>query len=48
MWSVVAEVAQELGLDRARLEALSARAERQQADVERHRREVGRRALTAR
>ena len=47
MWSVVAEVAQELGLDRARLEALSARAERQQADVERHRREVGRRALTA-
>ena len=47
MWSVVAEVAQELGLDRARLEALSARAERQQAEVERHRREVGRRALTA-
>jgi hypothetical protein len=47
MWSVMAEVAQELGLDRARLEALSARAERQQADVERHRREVGRRALTA-
>ena len=47
MWSVVAEVAHELGLDRARLEALSARAERQQADVERHRREVGRRALTA-
>jgi len=47
MWSVVAEVAQELGLDRARLKALSARAERQQADVERHRREVGRRALTA-
>ena len=47
MWSVVAEVAQELGLDRARLEALSARAERQQADVERHRREVGRGALTA-
>ena len=47
MWSVVAEVAQELGLDRARLKALSARAERQQADVERHRREVGRGALTA-
>jgi hypothetical protein len=47
MWSVIADVAQELGLDRARLEALSARAERQQADVERHRREVGRRALTA-
>ena len=47
MWSVMADVAQELGLDRARLEALSARAERQQADVERHRRDVGRRALTA-
>jgi hypothetical protein len=48
MWSVVAEAAQELGLERARLEALAARAERQRADVERHRREVGRRALTAR
>jgi hypothetical protein len=29
------------------MEELSARAERQQADVERHRVEVGRRALTA-
>ena len=48
MWSVLTDVAQELGLDRARLDALAARAERQQADVERHRREVGRRALTAR
>ena len=48
MWSVMGEVAQELGLDPARLEALAARAERQQADVERQRREVGRRALTAR
>jgi len=48
MWIVLGEVAQELGLDRARLDALAARAERQQADVERHRREVGRRALTAR
>jgi len=48
MWIVLGDVAQELGLDRARLEALAARAERQQADVERHRREVGRRALTAR
>jgi len=47
MWRALAEVAQDLGLDRARFEALSARAERQQADVERHRREVGRRALTA-
>jgi hypothetical protein len=47
MWRVVAEVAQELGLDRARFEALAARAERQQADVERHRLEVGHRALTA-
>ena len=48
MWQVLAEVAVDVGLDRARLEALSARAERQQADVERQRREVGRRALTAR
>ena len=48
MWRVLGDVAQELGLDRARLDALAARAERQQADVERHRREVGRRALTAR
>jgi len=48
MWRVLGDVAQELGLDRARLDALAARAERQQADVERHRRELGRRALTAR
>ncbi|HEX6695713.1 MAG TPA: hypothetical protein VF080_02930 [Solirubrobacteraceae bacterium] len=48
MWNVVGEVAPELGLDPARLEALAARAERQQADVERHRLEVGRGALTAR
>lgn len=47
MWRVLAEVAQELGLDRARFEALAVRAERQQADVERHRLEVGHRALTA-
>jgi hypothetical protein len=47
MWRALAEVAQDLGLDRARFEALSARAERQQADVERHRLDVGRRALTA-
>ena len=47
MWRALAEVAQDLGLDRARFEALSAQAERQQADVERHRLDVGRRALTA-
>jgi hypothetical protein len=48
MWRVLAETAQDLGLERARFEALSTRAERQQADVERHRPEVARRALTAR
>jgi hypothetical protein len=47
MWQVLAEVAEHVGLDRARMEELSGRAERQQADVERHRLEVGRRALTA-
>ena len=47
MWQVLAEVAVALGIDRARLEELSARAEGQQADVERHRLDVGRRALTA-
>jgi LDH2 family malate/lactate/ureidoglycolate dehydrogenase len=48
MWQVLAEVAVDVGLDRARLEGLAARAEAQQADVERHRLDVGRRALTAR
>ncbi len=48
MWRLLAEVAQDVGLDRPRLEALATRAERQQADVERHRLDVGRRALTAR
>jgi hypothetical protein len=48
MWRVLAEVAQDVGLDRERLEALATRAEHQQADVERHRLDVGRRALTAR
>ena len=47
MWQVLAELAVELGIDRARLEELTARAERQQADVELHRLDVGRRALTA-
>jgi hypothetical protein len=48
MWRALAEVAQDVGLDRERLEALATRAEHQQADVERHRLDVGRRALTAR
>ena len=47
MWQALADVAEQLGLDRARFEALAARAERQQADVELHRLDVGRRALTA-
>jgi hypothetical protein len=47
MWRALAEVAEELGLDRERLEALVARAERQQAEVEGHRHDVARRALTA-
>jgi hypothetical protein len=47
MWRSLAEVAEELGLDRARLEELAARAERQQAELEGHRRDVARRALTA-
>jgi hypothetical protein len=47
MWRALAEIADARGLDRARLEALAARAEGQQADVERYRLEVARRALTA-
>jgi hypothetical protein len=47
MWRMLAEVAEALSLDRGRFEALSANAERQLADVERHRLDVGRRALTA-
>jgi hypothetical protein len=47
MWRALAEVAVDLGVDRARFEELTARAESQQADVERHRLDVGRRALTA-
>jgi hypothetical protein len=47
MWRALAEITDEVGLDRARLEALAARAEGQQADVERHRLEVAGRALTA-
>ena len=47
MWQALAEVAVKLGLDRARFEELGARAERQQADVDPHRRDAARRALTA-
>jgi hypothetical protein len=47
MWRALAEIADELGLDRTRLQELAVRAESQQADVERHRVEVARRALTA-
>jgi hypothetical protein len=47
MWRALAEIADAVGLDRVRLEALAARAEGQQADVERHRLEVARQALTA-
>jgi hypothetical protein len=47
MWRALAEIADAVGLDRARLQELAARAESQQADVERHRIDVARRALTA-
>jgi hypothetical protein len=47
MWRALAEIADELGLDRTRLQELAVRAEGQQADVERHRVPVARRALTA-
>jgi hypothetical protein len=47
MWRALAEIADALGLDRVRLQELAARAETQQADVERHRIDVARRALTA-
>jgi hypothetical protein len=47
LWRALAEIADALGLDRVRLEELAARAESQQADVERHRIDVARRALTA-
>jgi hypothetical protein len=47
MWRALAEVADAVGLDRVRMEELAARAEGQQADVERHRLDVARRALTA-
>jgi hypothetical protein len=47
MWRALAQVAEEVGLGRPRMEALAERAERQQADVERHRLEAARRALTA-
>ena len=47
MWRALADVAEQVGLERARFEALSARAERQQTEVERHRLAVARTALTA-
>ena len=47
MWRALAEIADAVGLDRARLQELGARAESQQADVEHHRLDVARRALTA-
>ena len=47
MWRSLAEVAESLGLERARFEELGARAEVQQADVERHRLATARTALTA-
>lgn len=47
MWQALAEVAEDLGLDRARFGELGARAARQQADVERHRLAAARRGLTA-
>jgi hypothetical protein len=47
MWRALAEIADELGVDRARLQELAVRAEGQQADVERHRVDLARGALTA-
>ena len=47
MWRALAEVADALGLEPARLQGLAARALSQQADVERHRLDVARTALTA-
>ena len=47
LWRALAEIADAVGLDRVRLQELAARAESQQADVERHRIDVARRALTA-
>jgi hypothetical protein len=47
LWRALAEIADAVGLDRARLDELAARAESQQADLERHRIDVARRALTA-
>jgi hypothetical protein len=47
LWRALAEIADAVGLERARLEELAARAESQQADVERHRLDVARGALTA-
>jgi hypothetical protein len=47
MWRALAEVADEVGLDPARMQELALRAESQRDDVERHRVQVAREALTA-
>ena len=47
MWRALAEVADDVGLDRARMEELAVRAETQRDDVERHRVHVARAALRA-
>jgi hypothetical protein len=47
MWRALADVADGLGLDRARMEALAARAVSQQTELEGQRVGVARRALTA-
>ncbi len=47
LWRALAEVAPDLGLERARFDELAARAERQREEVEARRLEVARAALTA-
>ena len=47
MWQALADVAERVGLERARFEALSARAERQQTEIKSHRLAAARTALTA-
>jgi hypothetical protein len=47
LWRALSEIADALALGRPRLQELATRAESQQVDVERHRLDVARRALTA-
>jgi hypothetical protein len=47
LWRALAEVADEVGVDRARMQELALRAESQRDDVERHRVQIAREALTA-